>query len=303
MFDRITPPNIEETESLLADVLEEVKANEGTLRGGEEENLGRGATAVQSLKETKVSFGNPRDNLILLNEEVFKEIGVELTESYRQQMRNVDFYHMTVNVNLYPRPGVKFWRLFCQLDFSPKGTYEPLVKTMFPQSNWKSVLKVGTGISLGLNANLDWSIGVDGSQIAELANLPGNLKANIANKNEMKAYIVIPDYTHEMGFFEIVATGIDESTCQWLIDEPDIQNKATVKFAIVFRVPKGCQSIELKGHVWAEADIDWLFGYVSDLTEILKNLLRGDKNKAARKLSRGDEKTWVLSLPKISIRH
>lgn len=300
MTDKIAPPDLKQAESLLAELFEEVKINEGTLRGIES-NLGMGATTVESLKETKVSFGNPRDNLILLTEETFKEIGVELTDAYRQQMHKVDFYYMTVAVNLYPRPGVKFWRLYCQLDFSPKGTYEPLVKTMFPQSDWQSLIKLGTGINLGLNANLDWSVGIDGSQIAQLANLPGNIKANVDNKNELKAYIVIPDYSYEMGFFEIVATGIDESTCQWRIEEPKIQNQATAKFAIAFRVPKGCQSIDLEGTVWAEADIDWLVSYVSDLADILRNLLKRDKNEAAKKLSRGDQKKWTLPLATTSI--
>ncbi|MBD2770831.1 hypothetical protein [Iningainema tapete] len=299
MTEKITPPNLQEAESLLADLFEEVKVKEGTLAGGE--RLGIGATAVQSLKETKVSFGNPRDKLILLKEETFKEIGIELTSSYRQQMRNADFYYMTVPVDLRPKPGVQFWRLYCQLDFSPKGEQEPIVRTIFPQSKWETLMKWGIGMDLGLNENLDWSVGVDATKIAEIVNLPGNLKANIASKNEFKAFIVIPDYAYEVGCFEITAQGEGNSTCYWRIEEPVIQKMVTVKFAIVFQVPKGCQSINLEGTAWAEANMDWLFADIrdvfSELADRFKNLLKS-KNEAASQFALGDKEKWTLTLPK-----
>ncbi len=299
MTDKLTLPDLQEAESLLADLFEEVKIKEGTLAGGEK--LGIGATAVQSLKETKVSFGNPKDRLILLTEETFKEVGIELTSSYRQQMQNADFYYMTVSVDLRPKPGVQFWRLYCQLDFSPKGEQEPIIRTIFPQSKWESLMKLGIGMDLGLNENLDWSVGVDATQISEILNLPGNLKANITSKNELKAFIVIPDYAYEFGGFEIVAQGEGNSNCYWRIEEPTIQKMTTVKFAIVFQVPKGCHSIDLDGTVWVEANMDWLFADIrdvfSELADRFKNLLQR-KNEAASQFALGDKEKWTLTLPK-----
>ncbi|NEQ27161.1 MAG: hypothetical protein F6K28_50775, partial [Microcoleus sp. SIO2G3] len=176
MSEKIYPPNPQEADTLLASLLEEVKTWEGTLAGGTK--LDVGAAAVESLFQTKVEFGNPKNHLILLTEEIFKEIGIELNSIYRQQMRDVyDFYYMTVTVNLRPKPGVQFRRLCCELDFGSKGENEPIVEKIFPNSKWRSVMNLGVGMNLGLNGNLDWSVGIDASQVAEIANLPGNLKA------------------------------------------------------------------------------------------------------------------------------
>lgn len=300
MTDKITPPNPEEAQALLLSLFEEVKKQEGTLSGGKQ--LGDGATAVESVLQTQVSFGNPRDNLILLTEKIFQDTGVELTSFYRQQMRDTyNFYYMTVTVDLSPKPSAKFWRLCCQLDFHPKGESEPIIQTIFPESKWRTVMKWGVGMNLGLNANLDWSLGVDASKLAEIAHLPGELKANVASKNEMRAFIVMDDYPYEAGRFEIFAQGSGSSKCFWRIEKPELQKMATVKFAIVFKVPKGCKSIDLSGIVWAEPNINWLFENIevvfSALSERLKNLFP-DREKAASSLARTASEQWTLTLPK-----
>lgn len=301
MADITTPPNLQNSDIILNELFEEVQKWEGTLssRGG----LGRGAAAVQSLMETKVNFGNPNDKLILLTEETFKEVGVELNSIYRQQMRDTyDFYYITVTVDLRPRASAKFWRLICNLDFSSKAGNEPIIQTIFPENKWQPVMKFGVGMNLGLNENLEFSAGLDTSTFAELANIP-NFNASVSTKNELKAFIAVPDYTYEGGFFEIIAQGSGSSECFWRIEEADIQQMATVKFAIVFKVPKQCKSINLHGTVWAEANMDWLFADIrdvaSELKENLKNLFKR-KNEAAKELSRGDEKEWTLNLPKTS---
>jgi hypothetical protein len=298
MVDITTPPNLQDSDVLLTELFEEVQKWEGTLSSRGE--LARGAAAVQSLMETKVYFGNPNDKLILLTEETFKEVGVELNSIYRQQMRDTyDFYYMTVNVDLRPKPGAKFWRLLCELNFISEAGNEPIVQTIFPESKWQSLMKFGVGMNLGLNENLEWNVGVDTSTFAELVNIP-NFKANVSTKNELKAFVVVPDYAYEGGFFEIIAQGPGSSKCYWCIEEADIQQMTTVKFAIVFKVPKKCKSIKLHGTVWAEANMDWLFADVRDVfgefKETLKNLFK-NKNEAAKKLSRGEEKEWNLTLP------
>ncbi|BAY46364.1 hypothetical protein SAMD00079811_39730 [Scytonema sp. HK-05] len=305
MSDKIYPPHPQEADTLLAGLLEEVKTWEGTLAGGTK--LGVGAAAVESLVQTKVEFGNPRNHLILLTEEIFKDIGVELNSIYRQQMRDAyDFYYMTVTVDLRPKPGARFSRLCCELVFSSEGENEPIVEKIFPNSKWRSVMKLGVGMNLGLNGNLDWSVGIDASQVAEIADLPGNLKANVASNNELKAFIVVSDYAYEVGGFEILAQGEGNSTCYWRIEEPDIQKMATVKFAIVFKVSKGTESINLRGIAWAEPNKNWLISKIrnvfSKLSDSWKNRLQSEDEAASKLAELTASEVWTLDLPKATIK-
>ncbi|MEC4819238.1 MAG: hypothetical protein SAK29_39095 [Scytonema sp. PMC 1069.18] len=158
-------------------------------------------------------------------------------------------------------------------------------------------------MNLGLNENLDWSVGIDASQIAQLANLPVELKAKVANKNELKANIVVPDYTYEIGSFEILAEGEGSSTCYWRVEQPVIQKITTVPFVLVFQVPRGCESIELEGTVWAEADMDWLAADMrdvfSELADRFKSLFkRRREDEIAKQFSVGVGEKWKLALPK-----
>jgi len=307
MTDELSPPNLQEADTLLSDLFQEVQKWEGTLAGGKK--LGIGAEAVDSLFQSKVSFGNPRDRLVQLTENTFKNSGTELNDIYKQQMQEqFDFYYMTHTVDLRPERAAKFWRLTCELDFLPKGSDEPIVQSIFPTQQWRSVLSLGIGMDVGLNANLDWNLGVDSSQLPQLLeSLPGELKANVSNKDDFNAFLVVPTYRYELGHPEILTNGEGSSTCYWRIDAQELQKIGTAKFAIVFKVPKGTESIILRGIAWAEPDINWLTANIrdvfGDLSDRFKQLLR-QKNKEASRFARGCEaETWTLTLPKTANLH
>ncbi len=99
----------------------------------------------------------------------------------------------------------------------------------------------------------------------------------------------------------MIAQGNGSSNCYWRIEKPDIQKIATVQFAIVFKVPKGCKFINVRGIVWAELNIDWLFEDVrdvfSELSDRFKNLFKV-KEEAASRLACGAAEMWTLTLPK-----
>lgn len=301
MSDELSPPNLQEADALLSDLFQEVQRWEGTLAGGTK--LGVGAEAVDSLRQSKVSFGNPRDKLIQLTEDTFEKSGTDLNEIYKQQMREqFDFYYMTHTVDLRPERAAKFWRLTCELDFSPKGSGEPIIQSLFPTQQWRNVMSFGVGMEVGLNGNFDWNVGVDSSQLAELLQLlPGELKANVGNKDDLKAFLAIPAYRYELGHPEILTNGEGNSNCYWRIQASELQKIGTAKFALIFKVPKGTESISLRGTAWAEPDINWLTADIRDvfgeLSDQLKQLLR-QKNKEASRFARGDAEEWTLTLPK-----
>ncbi|MEQ8387027.1 MAG: hypothetical protein RH949_32190 [Coleofasciculus sp. A1-SPW-01] len=301
MSDELSPPNLQEAEALLSDLFQEVQRWEGTLAGGTK--LGVGAEAVDSLRQSKVSFGNPRDKLIQLTEVTFEKNGTDLNEIYKHQMREqFDFYYMTHTVDLRPERAAKFWRLTCELDFSPKGSGEPIIQSLFPTQQWRNVMSFGVGMEVGLNGNFDWNVGVDSSQLAELLQLlPGELKANVGNKDDLKAFLAIPAYRYELGHPEILTNGEGNSNCYWRIQASELQKIGTAKFALVFKVPKGTESISLRGTAWAEPDINWLTADIRDvfgeLSDQLKQLLR-QKNQEASRFARGDAEEWTLTLPK-----
>ena len=299
MTEKLSCPNLEEADALLLELFEEDQKWEGSLAGGRK--LGMGAEAVESLRQSKVSFGHPRDRLIRLTEDTFKNSGTELNEFYKQQMGEWDFYYMRLTVDLRPEPVAKFWRLTCELDFEPKGKGEPIVQTLFPSQQWRSLMSFGVGMEVGLNGNLDWAIGVDNSELDRLLELlPEELKANVSSKNDFKTFMAIAGYRYELGRPEILTNGEGNSTCYWRIQDNQLQKIGTAKFGIVFKVPKGTASITVEGKVWAEPSINWLTSNLEDivakLSQKFQNLL-GQDEEAASHFPRVCSKRWNFKLP------
>ena len=284
-------PDFAQAESLLQELFAEVQKQEGVLAGGKK--LGITARMIKDLQETEVRFGNPQNELIHLTEKRFKEVGIELNNLIKQQMKDdYNFYYLTLNVNLRPQPGAKFWRLTCDLKFSEEKT---MIQSIFPEHQWQPVIKIGVGMDIGINQNLTWDAAIDSSMITEvLKSVPANLKANIASKNKFKAFAVIPDCKYELGCPEIVAEGMASPECYWRIQDQEIQKVGTVKFGVIFKVPKQIKSITLTGTTWADIDINWLTANISDivlvrLPERIQDLLGLNPEEAANKFIEGHQ--------------
>jgi hypothetical protein len=286
------------------DALYQLTSSElGMLSGGTPQQLPKGLAIVESLRRSSISFGDPRNELIQLNEETFKDSGTELTNLYKQQMQTqFDFYYMTLTVDMLPQPGAQFRRLTCELDFSPKGANQPIVQTIFPNQQWREVLSFGVGMKVGLNGNLDWSAGVSSEQLAQVIGLlPGDLKTNVSNTNEFSGVVAIPEYKYSLGQTEITALGQGNSTCYWRLQNQELQRIGTAKFITVFKVPKGAVTITLKGLVWAEPDMNWLTADIKDVFSELMHRTRSisrNKEEAASQFARGASEEWQLNLPR-----
>lgn len=302
MTSTFSPQDLRGTQDLLTDLFTEVSAEEGVMSGGIK--LGTGGNALQALRETKVTFGNPGNNLIHLTKKLFDDVKVELTEIRQRQMRDqFDFYYLSLTVSLKPKRGARFTRVECELQFGPKGAGEPIVQAIFPKSEWKEVLSWGAGLNLAVNGNLEWGVEVGIPDSIQIENLPDHVKANIANKGGLGAFIAAPDFTYKLGRAEILANGEGNSECFWRIEQPELQEAQTVQFGIVFKVPKGTASIELTGLVAAEPNMNWLAANLrdvfEDLSAKLQRLLRreDDERRGHERLPIGDHEKWELLLP------
>lgn len=302
MTNTFSPRDLRDTQDLLTDLFTEVSAEEGVLSGGIK--LGAGGNALQALRETKVTFGNPSNNLIRLTKKLFDEVKVELTEIRQRQMRDqFDFYYLTLTVSLQPKRGARFTRVECGLQFGPKGAGEPIVQAIFPKSEWKKALSWGAGLNLAINGDLEWGVEASLPDSVKIENLPDHVKANIANKGGLSAFIAAPDFKYELGRDEIVATGEGNSECFWRIEKPDLQKAQTAQFGIVFKVPKGTKSIELTGLVAAEPNMNWLVANLRDVFEDLSDKLQGllrredEERRGHERLPVGDHEKWEIALP------
>ena len=159
----------------------------------------------------------------------------------------------------------------------------------------------GGGMNLGLDADLNWKVGVDASKLSELSDKAPELSANLENKNDMNSHIVLHDFSYDLGRFDIAAYGQDNSECYWYIQNADLQQMLTTKFSLVFKVPKGTEEVSLTGKAWAEPSMSWLTANVrnvfGNLADKFKNLFRR-KEDAASDLARGAAETWTLPLPR-----
>lgn len=288
---------------LLNQLIEDVKAEEGTLSGGTKLSLG--VEALQQLKETRVSFGNPYHSLTRLTEEKLGKFDIQLPEIQKQQMKErFDFYYMTLVVSMQPGRGVQFSRLECRLDFAPKGKNEPIIHSIFPGSQWREILRFGTKVELGLDGKLEWTVKVPPSVSTSGDLLPSAVKGNLNSKNQMKAYIAVPEYSYQLGVTEIAATGEGNSQCFWRIDKPELKKNQTVQFGVVFKVPKDTSTFQLTGMVFVEPDFQWLTSHIRDVFEFLSDKIkkilgkRSQERRGNERLPVGAGETWSIELPR-----
>ena len=295
-----------QSRSLLDELYDTVSSAVGELSGGDRDQHSLTAEAVNQLRMTEVTFGNPRAELARLTPELFEEIGMQLTELQKRQMGDqFNYYTLALAVSMQPGRGVQFSRLECHLEFGPKGEQEPIVHTISPTSEWHDVLSWGGGMQLALDGDLKWQLQMPHlPEGVTVESLPDFVEAGLSTENQMNSFVAVPDFSFNLGRAEIAATGEGNSLCFWRIDQPELKEVQTIKFGVVFKVPKEVRTIKMVGTVLAEPDMAWLSASVRDVYEALSERLRelfskpDEDRSGAERLPVGDHERWVLSLPK-----
>lgn len=299
--------DLERAQELLAALFDEVQAQESTLAGGTK--LGLAGSAIDALRKTRLTFGDPTDTLIRLTPDLFDAVQVDLHEIWRRQMREqFDFYYMTLAVSVEAQKSIPFSQLRCQLDFAAEGADHAhvIVQRLFPTSLWYPFLRGGVEMSLALDGQLSWSAGIDGTLAARLAHLPGDLAASITHSNLLKAYIALPHYALDVGLAKITATGEGNTFCSWQFNNPEFRTTRTITLAVVFKVSHGTPVIRLTGLTFAEPGWQWLTTSVrsvfAGLSRPLQMLLRrsDEERSPHERLLVGDHEQWIVKLPRPS---
>lgn len=288
-----------QSRALLDQLFQQVCVAEGTLAGGV--RLGPAGEAVEAVRRTEVRFGNPRDNLIRLTPALFGELALALTPIQRRQIVDAwDFYYLTQTVTVWPGAGAQFGRLYCRLDFGPKGAGEPIVDALVPTSRWEEKLSGGAHITLG--ANGDVSLSAAAAVPLDAAGVPVHAQGSAGAQASAEAHVSAPGFSFSLGRTSIAAGGQGNSTCDWRIEKPEILREQDVCFALVFKVPKGTAATSLTGHADVEPSFHWLaraLGGVFDaLDSGMKALLRQSdaQRRGAERLPIPVDEAWDLPL-------
>jgi Effector-associated domain 7 len=296
----VPPPNPKKSEIHLASLRQEVNTWAGDLDAGE--TFPVGVQDIQRYQQAKIKFSNPKSNLERLTPTMFDKVNVPLSARHVKQMRNrFDFYHMTLSVQMRPEPGTYFRALGCQLNFSLTANGEPIVVSIFPDEQWQVVFKFGGSLSLNLDGNLGFEVGITAADTAVLQTLPANLQSKIVNQNEMKSIIQVPQFSYARGRFNIAAYGSDGAECYWYLDNQEISQTLTAQFTIIFKVPQGTDAISLTAVAWAEPDMDKLTAnfrhVIKRFQDSIRDLFRRS-NKGAREFAITVGEKWRdLPLP------
>jgi hypothetical protein len=259
---------------------------------------------LETLRQTRVVLGNPTDKLVHLTCDLFTALHVQLDAVQESQLQAFDYYYLTLPVTFKPGNGAQLSRITCQIDFGPHGPNEPIVQNLFPRSEWKEVLQYGGALKLGLSGGLNWQAEMEIPATLNMATLPGSVSANIVQKNELKSFIAIPDYTYSLGRSEIAAAGIGNNFAWWDLIDPKLVKVQDVSFGVVFKVPHGILTISLEALAQVEPSYPWLVAQLGHLFAALDqkwvDLLKRtpEERKESERLARTDREAWELVLPK-----
>jgi hypothetical protein len=278
------------------EALEEAVASEETpMAGGRKQ--GFGAEALAELRTSKVSFGDILNVFRQVTPADFEKLNLRIdTNALADIESRFDYYYFVLPVSLQPKPGAQFTELECQLTFAPE-TARPIVQSIAPESEWNEVLQWGGEMSLNIDTSLSLGLGLP-------ANMPSNIKVpNLASQGVANAMIAINRYRFGLGRANITATGYGNNYCFWRISKPELQTMSTVSFAVLFKLPKGTQQIQIRGIVAAYPSFSWLTQHIrhvlAELGERWRSLFqKSDDDRSNReRLPIGDHEIWDVTLP------
>lgn len=278
---------IQQTMQYLDELLSFMRMQNTELSGGIETPLTN--EIIKSLKETRISFGNPRHMLSKVRLEDLQRFDIpEHDPLYRQAEEEYDFYYMSLNSSFAAQREVRFQQVLCRLELEPD---DAMIHSLAPEQAWQAVAEWGGEGHIGLGTNLAMKFAAP----EMMQNLPVAVK-EISAQARASAFFSILPFKFDLGRVTVVGIGIGSNKAQWDIGKPRIQKQNEVTFALLFKVSQGTKRIQLTGHILVKLDKNYLIEALQSLWAILTADLRRPLEHE-EELILGTSEMWTLDLP------
>ncbi|MHC9542311.1 MAG: hypothetical protein AB9903_22610 [Vulcanimicrobiota bacterium] len=253
-----------------------------------------------ALKEGKVELGNPQHTLKVIDPRKFEENGIGIKESILNEISKPNgwkylLFHLPVL--LFTGRGLKFSLFELQSTLSALSSImeQPVIHSIFPQGEWRSILEYGVGMDLTINSALQ--LGIDGAVPLELlAPLKGDITCNMDAESKQFGKIKVNQYTYDLGHALIEAKN-NGKTVMWRFDYEKVYNSAkSIDLIVICKVPKDLFEFKVTSSCYAEASINWIAENIehifSRLTQPFRKILLD-----CRGIKYEDSKVWTLKIP------
>jgi hypothetical protein len=196
----------DEQEALLDEAIENAKKWEGTLGVEAEESA---ADAFRFLKEGKIGLGSPGTDLSILRSLELRSHNGPIDPDFFIDINNKNgwnFAIVNIPLMLFPGRGAEYNLVEFYLNvISPQNFQrQPVIHSIFPESEWKSVIEFGSQLDLVLDSKLKWGVKV-GDTTVEWSPIKNRLNGQIMNTNSISSFINVLPFRYDLGRADISA--------------------------------------------------------------------------------------------------
>ena len=262
---------------------------------GSKSEVSGAARALDALTKLQIKIANPGGTFLHLTSATLENSGISLNGIQRQVLARADFYSISFSVAILNPPNTNLEQLNFLVEFESDPAAEPLIRSMYPTSEWRGLLGQQQEFRLELTADLNWRLNPASTEKQSKGKAGTRQQGPAAgNRESPLAY----EFTFPLKPRELAATGVGTSRCFWSFQSPEFRDTATLQFGVIFEVPKGTGNLKIAARATANPSVNWLTqnlrGIVNLLGDRLRNSLRPGKNE---QFTIADSSIWTLQLP------
>lgn len=300
-MDKIQPIDTQHilSEAILAAQKWEAELGEPTTGKGASRRKGKAERAFEALQHGMLKVENPQAYLERLRLKDFESMSIPISSDIRKSMNAPDgyrYYKLIAPVLLFPGRGTQYRLVESQFTFNvPQDQRRPGIHSIFPTAEWCPVINWGGDLQLGLDSELNWTVGVDKIKVSA-GKLDGEIAGRLVPAAQMSSFIQVGKFVHSLGRMEIEATHTAQ-TAMWRLDsQRAIRSQGQMQFVTLIKIPKELRQIRLSAAIQVEPNFDWLVAQVHHVLDHLPEALLGIFEKRKGLALQAFEE-WKLDLP------